>query len=345
MSFRVRRIKKRMDAVVTEWLREPPYTRAKKRLKPLIMLLTVLGNVSYTKARRNVFAAFELAMKGGLGLIWMRDRCVRRTIRVYGMNDQRTSAWHTKLGEMITASEVGQVFTGGETRRGLIVRKLSPPQAPTGFTSAPLIWGTRFECIAKEIYENETGCTITDVSCVQHPVYPFLGASPDGIIFPTDPKDVRRRGRLVEFKCPFSRGESEGVPDAYMHQMQMQMECTGIDECEYAEFRFKQVFSSEWMRSTATKGVFAVFDNETVNYKPAAADFTEWQTKVNNLGDAQFLYWVLLSKKKVFVPKDHGWITRHIGDLQTAWDEVVLHRAAGTLPSPPPPKTLPTLDI
>jgi hypothetical protein len=99
-----------------------------------------------------------------------------------------------------------------------------------------LIWGTRFECIAKEIYENETRCTITDVSCVQHPVYPFLGASPDGIIFPTDPKDVRRRGRLVEFKCPFSRVAKDGVPAAYIHQMQMQMACTGRVWCDYVVF-------------------------------------------------------------------------------------------------------------
>ena len=330
-----------MESVVTEWLREPPYTRSRRRLKYLIMLITLLTNVSYTKVRHYVLNAFEKAMKGELGRIWIRDRCVRRTIRVYGMNDQRTSAWLAKRGEMITASEVYQIFAGGETRRSLILRKLTPSQASSGYAGA-MIWGTRFEPIAKELYENETKCTITDVSCVQHPVYPFLGASPDGIIFPKDPSDVRRRGRLVEFKCPFSRAESDGIPEAYVHQMQMQMECSGIDECEYAEFRFKQVFSSEWLRSTVTKSVFAVFPDETLNYKPLSKDLKLWQSEVSER-EPQFIYWILVSTKKAFLPKDTGWLPRHIEALQTAWNEVLLHREAGTLPSTV--KTLTILDI
>jgi putative phage-type endonuclease len=305
------------------------------------MLITLLTNVSYTKVRHYVLNAFEKAMKGELGRIWIRDRCVRRTIRVYGMNDQRTSAWLAKRGEMITASEVYQIFAGGETRRSLILRKLTPSQASSGYAGA-MIWGTRFEPIAKELYENETKCTITDVSCVQHPVYPFLGASPDGIIFPKDPSDVRRRGRLVEFKCPFSRAESDGIPEAYVHQMQMQMECSGIDECEYAEFRFKQVFSSEWLRSTVTKSVFAVFPDETLNYKPLSKDLKLWQAEVSER-EPQFIYWILVSTKKAFLPKDTGWLPRHIEALKTAWNEVLLHREAGTLPSTV--KTLTTLDI
>jgi len=316
-----------MECVVLEWLREPPYTRAKKRLKPLIMLLTLLvPSLTYTKARRVVFAAFEEAMKGELGHTWMRDRCVRRTIRDYGQNDQRTTQWHAKRGEMITGSEVWKVFVGGEARRSLMIGKLIPQQS---ISSGPMIWGTRFEPIAKELYENETGCKIVDVSCVRHPVYSFLGASPDGLIFPVN-TDVRRRGRLIEFKCPFSRPESEGIPSEYVHQMQMQMECTGIDECEYAEFRFKKVFSSEWIRSTATKGVFAVFDDETVKYKPSTVDLSAWQAEI---GEAQLVYWILNSTKKAFLPRDPNWITSHIGELQSTWDEVLRHREAGTMPT------------
>ena len=333
-----------MESVVTEWLKDPPYTHMKNRLKPLIMLLTLLSpELSYTQARRVVLSAAEEAMKGDLGHMWMRDRCVRRTIRIYGMNDQRTSAWHTKRGEMVTASEVSGVFTGGETRRALIIRKLEPPQPKDGHPISALIWGTRFEPIAKAMYEAETKCRIVDVSCVQHSVHTFLGASPDGIIFPNDPEDVRRRGRLVEFKCPISRPQTEGIPDAYVHQMQMQMECTGIDECEYVEFRFKQIFSSEWVNSTETKGVFAVFDDHTVDYKPQCMLLPEWQAEVTDR-EPQYIYWKLMSTKKEFLPKDDTWLSRHLPALREFWDEVLLHRAAGTTPAPPPPK-IPTLDI
>ena len=333
-----------MESVVAEWLKDPPYTRVNKRLRPLIMLLTLLEpSLSYTFVKRQVMKALEEAMKGPLGHTWTRDRCVRRTIRIYGMNDQRTSAWHAKRGEMVTASEVSGVFTGGETRRALIIRKLEPPQPKDGHPISALIWGTRFEPIAKAMYEAETQCRIVDVSCVQHSVHTFLGASPDGIIFPNDPNDVRRRGRLVEFKCPISRPQTEGIPDAYVHQMQMQMECTGIDECEYVEFRFKQIFSSEWVNSTETKGVFAVFDDQTVDYKPQCMLLPEWQAEVTDR-EPQYIYWKLMSTKKEFLPKDTSWLPRHLPALREFWDEVLLHRAAGTQPPPPPPK-IPTLDI
>jgi hypothetical protein len=110
------------------------------------------------------------------------------------------------------------------------------------------------------------------------------------------------------------------------------MECTGIDECEYAEFRFKKVFSSEWIRATGTKGVFAVFDDDTVNYKPSTVDLAAWQMEIND-ECPQFIYWILTSTKKAFLSRDPNWITSHIGDLQSTWDEVLRHREAGTLPT------------
>jgi len=122
--------------------------------------------------------------------------------------------------------------------------------------------------------------------------------------------------------------------------MQMQMECTGIDECEYAEFRFKQIFSSEWLRSPEPKGVIAVFDDQTVEYM-SGQPLNEWQS---TKGDAQFVFWRLVSVKKAFLPKDPNWLPDHIAALRTTWDEVLTHRAAGTMPLPPPPKVV-TLDI
>ena len=272
-------------------------------------------------------------MKGELGRRWMRDRNVKRVIRIYGQNDQRTAAWHSKRGQMITASELGAIFTGGETRRGVMLRKLEPPAPSTGPPCAPLIWGTRFEPIAKQIYEAETNCSITDVSCVQHPIHAFMGASPDGIIFPKGPRDTRY-GRLVEFKCPFSRVAKEGVPSAYIHQMQMQMECTGIDECEYVEFRFKQVYYAEWVAFQGRKGIFVIFEDDSVSYTKDAS----WEQ------EHQKIHWILQSVKKDFVPRDPEWLPKHFPELKSFWDEVVEHRANGTKPAPPPSTTI-TIDL
>ena len=239
---------------------------------------------------------------------------------MYGANDQRTDGWHAKRSEMITASEVYGVFGSPSSRREVMMRKLEPRPQGEGPGIPALLWGTRFEPVAKKIYEERTNCKITDVSCVQHPVYKFLGASPDGLIVPNG-DDPKRYGRLVEFKCPISRAMKDEIPPAYVHQMQMQMECTGIDECEYVEFRFKQVNYSEWIKSTGHKGVFTVYDDGRVDY--------EHEVHEDN---TQVIYWILSSIKEDFVAKDPTWLPRHIEGLTQFWNEVLEHRKNGTLP-------------
>jgi putative phage-type endonuclease len=234
---------------------------------------------------------------------------------------------------MITASEVYKVFGSEEARREVLLKKLEPPTTADAWKYNPipaLVWGTRFEPIAKQLYEETTRCTILEVSCAQHPRVPFLGASPDGLIVPLD-DDPRRYGRLVEFKCPMSRVEKPEIPIAYVHQMQMQMECTGIDECEYVEFRFKLLNYNEWAKSSLRKGAFGVYDDGRVVYD------VETHTE-----DMQVLYWVLQSTKKDFVPKDPNWLSDHLPQLQSFWDSVVEHRTNGTKPAE---KTLPALDL
>jgi len=322
-----------MDDALTQLLWDGPFTHLQTRIRQFVHFCAGLVPLSNRVLRRHVLGRVHELMKGELGRRWTRDRNVKRVIRIYGQNDQRTAAWHSKRGQMITASELGAIFTGGETRRGVMMRKLEPPAPTTGPPCAPLIWGTRFEPIAKQIYEDETQCSITDVSCVQHPLHSFMGASPDGIIFPKGPRDTRY-GRLVEFKCPFSRVAKEGVPSAYIHQMQMQMECTGIDECEYVEFRFKQVYYAEWVAFQGRKGVFVIFEDDTVSYTKDAS----WEQ------EHQKVHWILQSMKKDFVPRDPGWLPKHFPDMKTFWDDVIKHREAGTKP-PPPPSTTITIDL
>jgi putative phage-type endonuclease len=277
----------------------------------------------------------DYLMKGSFGRQWMRDRYFERTIRLYGNQDQRTDAWHSKRGTMITASEVTKVWQSPASRLELLEKKLEPPLARSGGNGVgALIWGTRFEPVAKKIFEDTTECQVIDVGCCTHPVYSFLGASPDGLIVSNDPV---RYGRLVEFKCPISRAEKAEIPEAYLNQMQMQMECTGIDECEYVEFRFKQVFFAEWSAFRGTRGCFAVAEDAKVNYKPDKANIDEWRATLDETD--QLIFWILSGIKKDLVARDPNWLPSHIHDLQMFWDDVVRHRAEGTKPEPLPSKT------
>ena len=320
------------DALSTWLLDNRPYTHLRSRIHQFVLFCRELEpGLSYTFLKDKATEIADRLMMGEVGKRWMRDRCYERVLRLYGMNDQRTAQWHAKRGEMITASEVYKVFGSIEARKEVMMRKLETAVPTEGSGAIPaLMWGTRFEPVAKKIYEERTKCKILDVSCVQHPIYPFLGASPDGLIIPlTD--DPKRYGRLVEFKCPMTRIMKDEIPIGYIHQMQMQMECTGIDECEYVEFRFKQLTYSEWSRSSDTKGSFAVYDDGRVIYD--GEDTTE---------DCQTIYWVLASIKEDFVPKDVNWLPDHIECMQSFWDEVLHHRSEGTKPEG---KKLPSLDL
>ena len=72
-----------------------------------------------------------------------------------------------------------------------------------------------------------------------HPTDPLLAASPDGFI--VEATDPARIGRLLEIKCPISRDIGAAIPFEYWCQMQIQMEVTGIDECEYVEVKIDSI--------------------------------------------------------------------------------------------------------
>lgn len=263
------------------------------------------------------------------GRYWVRDRNVRRAIRDYGGEEQRTDAWHAARSTMITASEVGAVVEGSPSSRyEVMMRKIAPNRGESRggtFLTNPMMWGTVLEPIAKKIYERDTACKIRDVSCVRHRHIPFLGASPDGIIL--TPADRERHHSLVEFKCPKSRKIGGEIPKDYVHQMQMQMECVGVDECEYVEFQFKVVYYTEWKDCvTKEKGILAMYDTGKVE---------EWEKPPGPIEDGQLIYWILDGVSRDLVVRDPNWLSGHMPKLREFWAEVEKHRAAGTQPDKP----------
>lgn len=274
---------------------------------------------------------------------------VKTIIEIYGQNDQRTDGWHTKRGQMLTASEIYKALPDATPaqRHELIMSKLTPKQISTGPGSNALIWGTRFEPIAKDIYKHlEGNIDIVDTTCIPHPVHSFLGASPDGILL-TDDYEDKRYGKLVEFKCPISRKftDSTPIPPAYYHQMQLQMECTGLDECDYVEMEFKNVFYNEWLDSTAQYKSFFVLHDDTgeIIYKhfddPRSSSVWRDEELKENQEHYQTIYWVLANWRKVHVPKQQDWLEKNLSSFQSVWNEVQEFRNSGTLPPHPKEKT------
>lgn len=320
------------------------------KLRAHVKRLAVSKKVSFKRLQKEVFTALD----GELGKVWMRRRRIKRVLAKYGFNDQRSDQWLIKRGEMLTASEITKAFQTSTplARYELMVKKILNPPRPVGNEEnrpKALLWGTQFEPIAKQLYEAFNGVQIVDTSCVQHPKHSFLGASPDGIILTKNPLDPRW-GMLVEFKCPISRAYKPDtpVPDYYWHQMQLQMEVTDIDVCDYVEFRFQALSYSDWLKSQAEhKGIYVCFEDGAVEYKPNNTDLKEWlqKTVLPRQQEYQTTYWALSNWRAVLVPRDYGWMTKYYAELKEFWDAVVEHRSKGTLPVSPVPSGTLTLDM
>lgn len=273
---------------------------------------------------------------------------VNYLLQVYGHNDQRTAEWYSKREKMLTASEIYKALSSATPcmRYELILSKLLPKNAVSGSGARALIWGTRFEPIAKSIFSELNGVVIEDLSCVPHPRISFLGASPDGII--TSP---HKRGTLVEFKCPISREFSDHspIPDAYYCQMQLQMECTELTSCEYIEMQFKQLSYSEWMDAQAPYKSFYAVSQETgeVVYRSYNDTITPAEFREKILGDAKdsftIVYWMLNNWRSKTVSLDPNWLTTHLPSIASVWQEIQEHKQKNTIPEHPREKVTLTL--
>lgn len=166
---------------------------------------------------------------------------------------QRTQEWYAQSRTVLTASEFSAILGTPRAFGVLAQSKAAPPPdaaAPTSSRLAcstlemsPMDWGVRFEPVVKQVLEERWDAHIVDVGRLLHPTLPHLAASPDGLVLRASDPD--RVGRLVEIKCPVKRVITGEIPFEYWCQMQIQMEVTDIDECEYVEVKLAAAYKSE----------------------------------------------------------------------------------------------------
>ena len=304
---------------------------------------------------RNYKAQVHRLLETDLGKVWARRRAIHRVLRDYGIADQRSDSWHLRRSEMMTASEITKAFktASPSARKELLMRKIEGQKLGDGGPIAACLWGTQFEPLAKEVYGDiQGGADIVDTTCVVHPVYKFLGASPDGIVMTRDKLDSRW-GKLVEFKCPISRKftQDSAIPDAYYHQMQMQMECCNIDECDYVEMQFKTCGRTEWNTTESPyKGVLVVYDDGRIEYKPKDEDPDSWKSKIDG-EEHRIVWWLLANIRIENVLRDPRWLPDHIQEFKDFWEMVldcrrdpsrIEHYIPPTAP-PEPPEPAPSV--
>ena len=118
--------------------------------------------------------------------------------------------------------------------------------------------GNKYEEIANMIYSYRMNVQVEEIGFVEHydkEKCHFLGISPDGIIgkYKLDGKSLSKYvGRMIEIKCPTKRriqlgGEIEGhiVPHEYYAQVQLQLECCDLNECDFWQCKLEEYDSLE----------------------------------------------------------------------------------------------------
>ena len=277
---------------------------------------------------------------------------------------QRTPEWYAFRHGLITASNLAKIFNSEAQRNSLIYEKCQPLITGgsrgmyNGGTNSPMHWGQKYEPVSIMIYESMFNTRITDFGCIQHPKYPFIGASPDGI---NCEPEFSRYGRMLEVKNIVNR-EIDGIPSkAYWIQMQIQMETCNLDECDFLETRFV-----EYPPLDNENQLHPIYTDDQHGYKGVILYFVERIT-LANLGDKngsphyeympltvpldkesaeawiaqtrerlrdqwtlyETKYWYLDEFSCVLVERNKSWFSAAVPKIEETWNTILRERETG----------------
>jgi putative phage-type endonuclease len=161
---------------------------------------------------------------------------------------QKSIEWHNSRRNRITASDGGCVLGENpyEEQYKFVVKKVLEPEFQY---NKNCYHGNKYEESATSIYEYRMNVKVTEFGLIEHPTIYYLAASPDGIISPYKYDNIHLTkyvGRMLEIKCPVEKGreivkngpetgsgKNVQCPKYYWIQVQLQLECCDLDECDF----------------------------------------------------------------------------------------------------------------
>ena len=270
---------------------------------------------------------------------------------------QRTKEWYEIRQTCFSASNIWKVFSSQAQQNSLIYEKCNPESTQkktreVSNATNPLNWGIKYEPVSIQIYEHkQIGTKVkTDYSCILHPAYPFIGASPDGIVIAGE-----KTGRMVEVKNIYNREITRIPLDEYWIQMQIQMETCNLDECDFLETRIKE-YETEvafYEDSLAEfKGVILFFlakpearSEETTRKSPffeymplyislEKQNIQKWIEDMQEKFRSDYVlyetvYWRLDEYSCVLVERNPDWFSTVLPKIETVWKMVECERITG----------------
>jgi putative phage-type endonuclease len=282
---------------------------------------------------------------------------------------QRTNEWYKFRHNLITASNAYKAFETQSSINQLIYEKCLPVKNVENIddgivksvnVNTTLHWGQKYEPLSVMIYENMYNTKVDDFGCIQHTVYKFLGASPDGINVDTMSE---RYGRMLEIKNIVNR-EINGIPKKeYWIQMQLQMEVCDLDLCDFLETKFVEYDNSidfyqdiqdnedlnlknyTYTKDNKLKGMIIYFSTTEGKpfyvYKPlnivSQKDTDVWELEMISLYQSEkynytfikYIYWKLEKLSCVLVLRNKEWFKNNIKQLEKVWEIIEKERISG----------------
>lgn len=150
--------------------------------------------------------------------------------------EQRSKEWFKLRRGILTASSLASALgkCHFKSRDELILDKCEIIEKP--YESNEITeWGVKYEEIATKFYELKNNLKILEFGLIPHPKFKIFGASPDGICSNDSPD--KYIGRMLEIKCPPKRKFTKSVPSHYEYQMQGQLECCNLEECDFLQVK------------------------------------------------------------------------------------------------------------
>ena len=259
---------------------------------------------------------------------------------------QRSPEWYVMREGMLTASSIASIFNENpyQTRKKYLMEKCGFIKGFSGSEASE--WGVKYEPVANEVYSELYGKKVFEYGLIPHPVYKFLGASPDGIT---------EDGVMIEIKVPSSRAITGIAPRYYWVQMQIQMEVCDLQLCHFTELRIKEYSLEEefWAMMdpdlnytnilSQYHGCVLVFRDQIEdknNYIHAPFQFDceslkEWinetiaTTENENMIFLNKSFWYVEIISIVPVHRDREWFAKSIHLIKDFYDEIQYFKKAG----------------
>lgn len=262
-----------------------------------------------------------------------------------GIASQRTEEWYKMRNACITASAMNSVLGPSDAKRNkFIVEKCGKPAF---FSNKFTEWGIQYEPVAVQVYEKIFNVKIHEAPLLIHPIYPYVGASCDGLVI----DQAKQDGYLIEIKCPHSRVPNGEIPEHYWEQPQIQMEVCKTETCVFFDCKFEEYHNKEEFLADPSENYFErgfmieyyqnsekkyLYDNPLTSKQDpiqAEKEFREkYTTHYKPHADPnifRFIRWKLVLYSVIPQKRNTGWFKDNIPRLKHIWDVITHFRKVG----------------